>query len=62
MLDWQTIEFNLLDRLNDQHSFGGRFVLNTCEVPYVWHDQHFVSIKWLTATVNQRLKDQFVQM
>lgn len=26
MLDWQTIEFNLLDRLNDQHSFGGRFV------------------------------------
>lgn len=33
-----------------------------CRLQYVWHNHDFVNINWLTATVNQRLKDQFVQI
>lgn len=33
-----------------------------CGLQYVWQNQNFVNIKWLTATVKQRLKDQFVQI
>lgn len=33
-----------------------------CGLQYVNHNQNFVNIKWLTAIVNQRLKDLFIQM
>lgn len=29
---------------------------------FVWYSHNFVNIEWLTATVNQRLKDQFIQI
>lgn len=38
-------------------------ILNMCRLPNIWNEQGYVvNIKWLSATVNQILKDQFIQM
>lgn len=37
-------------------------ILNMCGLQYVWQNHNFVNIEWLSATVNQRLKDQFMQI
>ena len=36
-------------------------ILDTCGYSNVWNEQAFINIKWLKITVEQRLKDQYIQ-
>ena len=36
-------------------------ILNNCGLSFIWNGQGVVNAKWLSAIVNQNLKDQFIQ-
>ena len=61
------IMYNCMLKMNGQNGLNFQWlnciknILNECGLSYIWDSQQFPSKEWLKLTIQQNLKDQFIQ-